>query len=309
MREVLPGPGLGRREFLSALAGASVCGGAGPAIGLSFGTYAHQMLNWEDSLELIARTGYDGVEIALIPGWPTEPARLSMRDRSRMRAMLVEHDLAVPAFLENLRIADPSHAPGENRDRLLRAIELGRQIVPGTPPIFETVLGRKPDEWDEVRHQMVEEAGELANVAAQGRTVICFKPHVANAVNDVDRSLWLLEQVASPWFRCTYDFSHLWLAGLELVSTMEQLIPVSPYVHLKDAVKEGDSHRFLLPGDGETDYSELCSQLLRLGFAGYANVEVSAQIHRELDYQPILTTRVCYERMAAAFESAGISRP
>ena len=309
MREVLPGGGLRRREFLSTMAAASVCAGAGPNIGLSFGTYAHQMLNWEDSLELIARTGYDGVEISLIPGWPTEPARLSLRDRSRLRAMLVEHDLVVPALLENLRIADPAHIPGENRERLLRAIELGQQIVPGTPPIFETVLGRRPGEWDDVKHQMVEEAGELASVAEQGRTVFCFKPHVAHAVNDVHRSLWLLEQVGSPWFRCTYDYSHLWLAGLELVPTMEQLIPVSPYVHLKDAIREGDSHRFLLPGDGDTDYSELCSQLLRLGFKGYANVEVSAQIHRELDYQPILTTRVCYERMAAAFESAGISRP
>ncbi len=300
---------LRRREFLCALAGAPLVRGAGRTIGLSFGTYGLRMLNWEDSLELVARTGYDGVEIALMPGWPTDPERLTRGDRGRMRAMLAELDLAVPALLENLRFADAEHPPARNRERLLRAVELGRHIAPGSPPLFETVLGRRPADWEAVKHQMVDEIGDLAGVAADGDTVICFKPHVGNAVNDVQRSLWLIDQVASPHFRCTFDYSHLWLAGLELVPSMEALIPVSPYLHLKDAAREDGTHRFLLPGEGETDYGQLCAQLVRLGYSGYANVEVSAQIHRALDYQPIDTTRVCYERMAAAFEAAEIERP
>ena len=301
--------GLTRRGFIAGLAGAANVGATLKPVGLSFGTYALWMLRWEDSLELIARTGYDGVEIALMPEWPTTPARLSAGDRRRLRGMLADLGLALPALLDNLQVLHPVQTHAENVERLSRAIELGNEVVPDKPPIFETVLGRKPDEWEAVKHRMVDEIGDLARKAADGDTVICFKPHVGGAVNDVERSLWLVKQVGSRYFRCTYDFSHLWLAGHELVPSLQALIPVSPYVHLKDARRTAYKHEFLLPGDGPTDYVEMFRQLGQLGYDGYATVEVSAQIHKLPDFQPISAANVCYERMAAAFEEAGLPRP
>ena len=301
--------GLTRRRFAAGLAGAAVARATPKPVGLSFGTYALWMLRWEDSLELIARTGYDGVEIALMPDWPTEPKRLSLGDRRRLLGMLDDLGLAVPALLDNLQLLHPVQTHAENVERLQRAIELGDQVVPGNPPLFETVLGRQPDDWDAVKHEIVEEAGKLARVAADGDTVICFKPHVGDAVNDVERSLWLVRQVGSRFFRCTYDFSHLWLAGQELVPSLQALIPVSPYIHLKDAGRTEGKHEFLLPGDGTTDYVEMFRELGRLDYEGHATVEVSAQIHKLPDFQPIATAELCFERMAAAMEAAGLPRP
>ena len=283
--------------------------GAGAAVGLGFGTYALWMLRWEDALELIARAGYDGAELALMPEWPTAPERLSPRDRARLRGRLSDLGLEAPALLESLRPASPESSREKNLDRVEQAIDLGAAIAPGRPPMLETVLGGKPGAWEDVRHELVDELGEWARVAASGRTVICFKPHVGSAVNDVERSLWLLDQVGSPYFRCTYDYSHLGLAGLELEATLDALLPVSPYVHLKDAERAEGSHRFLLPGDGATDYDALFGGLRRRGYRGYATVEVSAQIHRRDDFEPIATTMLCYERMASAFERAGLARP
>lgn len=278
-------------------------------MGLGFGTYAHRMLRWEDSIELIGRTGYDGLELAVLPDWPTEPKRLSRTDRGILRARLDDMGLRLPALLDNLQAAHPAQSPADNLDRLRRAIELGRELSPRTPPIFETVLGRGPHEWEDVKHQMVQEVGEWTMAAAGWQTVICFKPHVSHAVNDVERSLWLVEQVDSPYFRCTYDYSHLWLAGLDLVESLDALLPFSSYVHLKDAERDGNRHRFLLPGHGETDYAELFRGMARHGYGGFATVEVSSQIHNGPDYEPISTTRNCYERMTAAMEMAGLTRP
>lgn len=296
-----------RRAFLAALATSVVSANTKP-VGLSFGTYGHRMLNWEDSLELIFRTGYDGVELAVLPDWPTSPERLSRYDRSRLRGRLSDLGLDLPALLDNLQAMHPTQSHSDNLERLRRAVELGADLAAGNPPFFETVLGRKPAEWDEVKRQMVDEVGDWARVAADAQTVICFKPHVGNAVNDIERSLWIVEQIGSPYFRCTYDYSHLWLAGHELVPSLEALLPVCSYIHLKDAEGERGSHRFLLPGEGTTDYVEMFHQLGKLGFEGFANVEVSAQIHRRDDYQPIATTRLCYERMAAAINEAGLTR-
>ena len=267
------------------------------------------MLRWEDALELIGRTGYDGVELALMPEWPTSPQNLGRTDRARLRAVLSDLGLAVPALLENLRAMHPEQSHRENLERIRRAVALGADIAPGKPPIFETVLGRKPAEWENVKNGMVEEIGEWTRVAADARTVICFKPHVGSAVNDIERSLWLLNQINSPYFRCTYDYSHLWLAGLELGPSMEALIPVSPYVHLKDAAGEPGSHEFLLPGEGETDYPLMFRKLGELGYQGHVTVEISAQIHKRDDFEPIPATRTCYERMAAAIDDAGLPRP
>ena len=300
---------LSRRWLLACLGAAAGARSASQAVGLSFGNYALWMLRWEDALELVGRTGYDGVEIALMPEWPTAPENLGRSDRARLRGMLSDLGLAVPALLENLRAMHPTQTHSQNLDRIHRAVELGSQIAPGNPPLLETVLGGRPDGWDDVKNGMVDEIGEWTRVAADAKTVICFKPHVSGAVNDVERSLWLLEQIDSPYFRCTFDYSHLWLAGLELVPSMQSLVPVSPYVHLKDAKGEPGSHEFLLPGDGATDYVVLFRTLGELGYQGHATVEVSAQIHRRDDFEPIPAVRSCYERMASKFEEAGLPRP
>lgn len=299
---------LSRRAFLAA-GGVAAATSAPPRVGLSFGSYALWMLTWGDALELIGRTGYDGVELALMPGWPTEPKLLSSSDRLYIRSRLADMGLALPAVLENLRVAHPTQTLPRNLERLRRAIELGVDLAPGKPPIIETTLGRSPGEWDAVKSQFVDEIGEWVRVAGEGDTVICFKPHVGNAVNDIERSRWLVAQIDSPHFRCTYDYSHLWLAGYDLVESLDALLPICPYIHVKDAVRIPDGHRFLLPGDGETDYVAMFRKLRQTGYGGFVNVEISAQLHRADDFHPIEAAMTCYDRMEAAFEAAGLQRP
>lgn len=301
--------GATRRAFLASAVAGAVCSAATRSVGLSFGTYGLWMLSSDDALELVGRTGYDGVEIALMPGWPTEPRLLSTSVRSRLRHRLGDLGMRVPAVVETLLAMDPEQSRADNLDRIRRATDLGVELSPGRPPILETVLGRKSHEWETVKQGIVDEVGEWAQLAAERNTVICFKPHAGHAVNNVERSLWLIEQVGSPNFRCTYDYSHLWLQGLDLVPSLEDLLPVSPYIHLKDAEGVLGEHRYLLPGDGETDYLELFRQLLRHDYVGFATVEVSSHIHRRRDYQPIATARLCYQRMSVAFEAAGLTRP
>lgn len=300
---------MSRRAFAAGLGAAVSAGAAGPSVGLSFGTYGLRMLTWEDALELIARTGYDGVELALLPTWPTAPGQLSGAERLGIRHRLADLGLALPAVLENLQTLGPVEDAGRTLERLRQAIGLGAELAPGAPPAVETVLGGRPEDWDAVKHRLVSEVGEWARVAEAGGSVICFKPHVGDAVNDVVRSLWLVEQVGSPAFRCTYDYSHLWLAGHELIESLDALLPVSAYIHLKDAARTSSGRRFLLPGDGATDYPAMFRHVRSRGWAGWANVEVSAQIHTQPGYEPIATARLCYERMAAAFDAAGLVRP
>ena len=73
-----------RRTFLSLLP-AALTAAPPAAIRLSIGTYGMQTLEVDRALDLIRKTGYDGAELCLMPGWPSEPAKLDAAARRRIR--------------------------------------------------------------------------------------------------------------------------------------------------------------------------------------------------------------------------------
>ena len=126
-------------------------------IGLAFGTYGMRTLTTEAALRTIARIGYDGVEPALMPGWPTDPAQMSAADRKTLRRLLGDFGLAVPAMLESLPLQGTPKGRAANLDRLKRAVALGNELVPSSPPMVDTILGGKTADWEQIKARMVAE--------------------------------------------------------------------------------------------------------------------------------------------------------
>jgi sugar phosphate isomerase/epimerase len=106
-----------------------------------------------------------------------------------------------------------------------------------------------------------------------------------------------------------YDYSHFFLEGFPLASSLKQLLPFTAFISVKDSEGAPDKHRFLLPGDGKTDYLEYFHLLKQIHYSGAVIVEVSAMIHQQPGYQPIPTAKLCYERLAPLFDKAGLHRP
>src|SRR5690606_2043462 len=108
----------------------------------------------------------------------------------------------------NLREPSDDAAHRTNLERLKRAGELGHLLSPERPPVVETILGGKPQEWDALKRPMADRLAGWARMAEQHRIVIAIKPHVGNALHLPEDALWLLEQVKSPWLKLAYDYSH-----------------------------------------------------------------------------------------------------
>jgi inosose dehydratase len=297
--------------MLQSLAVAAVLGAApkSPVIGLAAGTYGMKTLSPQEALRTIAEIGYDGVEPCLITGWPSDSAKLSAPDRLNLRAVLGETGLAVPALLESLSITGVAAKRASNLERLKLAVDLGNELIPSTPPVIDTVIGGKTADWEKLKGTMADELHAWARVAEDSKTTICFKPHAAQAVNSPERAIWLLKEVGSPRIRIVYDYSHFYLEGFPLASSLKQLLPYTAFISVKDAAGTPAKAEYLLPGDGKTDYLEYFRLLKELRYSGFVGVEVSAMIQHRPEYKPVPTTRLCYERLAPLFARAGVERP
>jgi inosose dehydratase len=302
-----------RRRFMLAsvaglMVGDEVLAQQAPAAAITFGfsLYGMRSLTLDDALEQCAKIGYGAVELAVLPGWPAEPQRLSRDDRLRLRRRLQDLGLELPALMENtpLHVDDKTHRL--QLDRLRAAAELGRDLSPKTPPLIETILGGQPGQWDKLRKLFADRLGEWAKLAEKAQTVIAIKPHRAGAMNTPQQTLDLLRQVKSPWIQAVYDYSHFQHRDMSLADTLKAMLPATRFVHVKDTRVTKERVEFLLPGDGSTDYPALLKQLQATGYRGCVCVEVSGMIHGQKGYDPVATARRCYQNLAPAFRKAGI---
>lgn len=289
-------------------ASASGAAAAAPALGLGFSLYGMKSLAPRDALRTLAEIGYDCVELPVMADWPADSRSWGAADRVLFRRELAERKLRLGGIMENLPLIGPDVKLDAHADRLRRALALARELAPKAPPPVETILGGAPARWDATRQELVERLGAWAKIAAEHEVVVAIKPHVAGAMHRPEHAAWVLEQVASPWIRAAFDYSHYELRGIPLAESVKTLAKSSVFVHVKDARGTADKFQFLLPGEGATDYAQLLAALAEAGYRGDVVVEVSGQIHSRPDYDPVAAARKSFSPLAAAFTKANLSR-
>lgn len=306
-----------RRQCLQALAAVALAGAEirrsaaaenEPHCTLSIGTYSMKGRPLEDAIGLIADIGYDGLEIAVMPGYDGEPASLAAQRRQRVRALLAARNLQLTALMENL---SPAAADAQHRaqlERLRNVVALARDLAPPQPPLVQTVLGGGA--WDERKTLFRDRLGEWLAVFNDAGVTLAIKPHRGGAMSRPSEAIWLMEQLGRPArLRMVYDYSHYALRDMPLEETIRESLGVTAHVALKDAVPEGNRVVFRLPGEsGSFDYARLFRLFYEGGYRRDFCCEVSSMISSQADYDAPAAAKACYERMAAAMAAANVPR-
>lgn len=294
-----------RREWLAASLATVLTGRGAQAepsrVPLGFSLYGMKALTLSDAIATCAKIGYDGVELALMPGYPAEPKLLKPESRRELRQRLQDAKLQLHGLMENLSEPATDTVHKANLDRLKAAAELGHDLAPGQTPLIETILGGKPAEWGKVKQRMVDRLRTWAEVAKTAQAVVAIKLHVGNALHTPDDARWLIQQIDSPNMQLGFDFSHLILRGYTLAASVAALIPHAAFIHVKDARGTPEKYEFLLPGTHGIDYTEYAKLLKTANYAGPVVVEVSGMISNRPDYDPIVAAKTSYANLAPAF--------
>ncbi|MCX6613299.1 MAG: sugar phosphate isomerase/epimerase [Acidobacteria bacterium] len=263
-------------------------------IRLSIGNYGMQSLDVDKALEQIHSIGYDGAELCLMEGWPSEPFKLNVPARRRIR----EQPLPITSMIENLNllVSDPEYA--RHLDRIRIAAALALDISEKNPPLLQTVLGGKPEEWEQVKGKMAIRLAGWARVAEENGIKLAVKSHIGSASDTPEKLIWLLDQVKSPALSGIYDYSHFQLLNLDLEKTLNTLLPSSSFITVKDGRLVDGKPQFLLPGDGTTDYNKYFKLLKAKNYRGWMLVEISRQLQVQAGFDPIAAARKSYQKLA-----------
>jgi inosose dehydratase len=300
---------MNRRAFLTtstALLAGGTLQAAAPTFTLGFSLYGMRALSLREGIAHCAKVGYEAVELAALPGWPADPALLNTEQRREIRRLLADHKLALPAIMENWPL-DAAAKPQD--ERIHRVSELAHALNPDAPPLIETILGGKPDQWEMVKNAFADRLGAWAKHATTAKSVIAIKAHRFGAVNRPEQVRWLLDQVKSKHLVAVYDWSHFEQRDMTLKDTVQVLASATKFVHVKDTIVDKGTAQFVLPGQGKTDYTALLQALVAVKYSGCVCVEVSGMVSGAKGYDPRKAAETCYQYLAPRATTIRTGKP
>ena len=277
---------------------------------IGYSTWGMPTLPVEIALAHLAGLGFDGVELTVIPGYSTELDTLHSAERRRIRQLLNQHGLDLPAVAAHQPLlAKEEEVHAESWRRLAASADLCVDLAGAEGvPVLNTTLGSDPNEWNSQQDLILERVGALVDYCSAREVVLAIEPHVVDGLNTPERSIWLLEEIGSPYLKLNFDISHFEVQGMPTGEVIQLLAPHSAHTHVKDQRGIVPDYEFLIPGEGPFDFAAYLNLMRRAGYNGYVTAEVSMQVQGRSDYDPLGAAELTYRTLENAFREVGISR-
>jgi len=259
-------------------------------------------------IPFLAKTGYDGIELTVIPGYSTELSVLDSAERKRIAKMLSDHHLELPAIAAQTSMIDRDPAiAATNWKRLTDAVDLAVDWAQnGKPPAVDTTVGGVSGDWEPLKELLFERMGSLVRYGEQRGVIIAAEPHVGNMLDTPAKVLELLHTINSPFLKLNFDISHFNVQGMPYQETVAALAPHSVHTHVKSERGIAPNHEFLIPGEAEFDWVGYLHAMRAAGYDEYITAEVSIMVQKRPNYDALAAAEQTYVTLERAFKQAGM---
>lgn len=274
---------------------------------IGYCTWGMMKVPIEEVIPGIAKIGYQGIELAVTPGWPTDLDTLDSSKRQQIKDLLAAHNLALTAVAGHTSMAESDPGKNEaNLKRLRRTIKLAAELAqPGETAIVASLIGGRDDEWEQKKSLIAERVHALGEYAASQGVIFAVEPHCGTAFDLPEKALWMMEQVNHPNVRLNFDISHFDIRGISIDDCVPQMAPWSVHTHVKDQRGIYPNHEFLTPGSGPFDFVHYLSVMHQAGYTGFIGMEVSVMVQRKPGYDPFVDAALGYYALRHAFNESG----
>ena len=304
----------GRRQWLKGATGLALAGTAAPTVRgeekkpsgcpMGFGTYGLPGYSLEDAIRLVADIGFDSIEFASMSGYHGAPDQIAASKRKDIRQQIADSGLQLGALM-----GLPTPNAGKQADNTAwveQMLELAVDLVPGTPPIIQSVLGG--GEWDDKKSLFRDSLGPWVELASAAGVELSVKPHRGHAMSLPEQAVWLIEQLdAKGKLSLVYDYSHFAFRDQDWEQTVATALPFTGYLVMKDAVQAGGKVRFALPGEsGAMPHAPILKRFYAGGYRGEVCCEVSSQVWKADGYDSKAATATCHANLKNIFSAAGV---
>ncbi len=254
---------------------------------LSFSTNAFVRFSVPDAIEIIAKTGYAGVEIlADIPHLypfstpaPNLAEIAASLEKNRIQAANINANTAAgyygakfwePLFEPSLANPDPD-ARKWRVEFTKKCIDMARFLSCRNVSVTSgrMVPGVMPEKSLELLKQSLSEIVEYA-AAKQVRVGMEYEPGLL--VERADELEDLILEIGAENFGANLDLGHSYLAGEVPSHVAERLASKIFHIHLEDI--RNRKHYHLVPGDGDIDFEEIFRALAGIEYDGFVTVEL-----------------------------------
>lgn len=278
---------------------------------IAYGTYATPMLSLEESLKMIAKTGYDGVEICIGPKHNCMPETMDSPQRMKIRNMLKELKLGVPALFMLGQVLNEDKKVHEGRLEFTRQVmQLARDFDLGDKPVLSVGIGGRSAMWETHRYILVELLKDYAKLASSEGFILAIEAHANAMIDRTERALWVMKAVDDPGIRMHFDIVHFFLAGDPITDTVKKLVPYTAHTHVTDArILPDKKFELLLIGQGELDCVEYIRAMHQAGWTSFITIEVSTMVWSKPEYNPYEAAAFSYNTVDKAFKAVGVPRP
>ena len=249
---------------------------------LAFSSNAFRRNTIEETVEILAGIGYDGLEIMCdVPhAWPPDvtPEKLASLRRaltghrmgiSNLNAfmMCAVGDFHRPSWIEE----DPA-ARKQRLDHTLACIRLARELGAAT---LSTEPGGPKDERpaSDVLPLFRETIAPALAEADRAGVKVLVEPEPECTIETSRQFLDFQKTVPNRSFGLNCDIGHFYCVGEDPADVVRAMKGRIGHVHLEDIAADR-KHHHLVPGDGAIDYRALFAALHETGYDGWITVEL-----------------------------------